>query len=182
MVDSSHSGSMYGIGEQRGKAWLVNVQRLGVDYAKVFWFRTHGGREAALEHAQAWRDSQLAQHPPISREQLARKVKLNNTSGYPGVKCRNDSNGKPQRWVAVTQISPKKTLVKSFAISRFGYEGARAMAIEERERQLKQMQGFVVRDPFAAATVNRWPVTYPAPHLAPKQPRSMTPGVHLVRS
>lgn len=138
--------AMYGINEYATK-WIVIVKRNGKSLAKSFAFSTHGGRSAALAQAQAWRDEQIHAHPTPTRRELAQKVKRNNTSGTPGVRCDRGPDGRPRRWVAHTQIAPGEVLTKSFGVKRYGYEQAQQMAIAERHRQLEQMKGRYSRHP-----------------------------------
>jgi hypothetical protein len=65
-------------------------------------------------------------------------VRSSNTSGVAGVKYRQHSPARQGFWAAVTRINGNN-LYKSFAVKEHGYEGAKALAIAERHRQLKQV-------------------------------------------
>ena len=170
--------ALYGI-SCRATKWVVSFARQRVGYTRTFAFSTHGGKEAARAHAIAWRDSQLAAHPPMTMEQRARNLRPDNTSGYPGVRCCNDEHGLPGRWIACTYIGQAKPLLKSFSIKKYGHDVAKAMAIAERERQLQQVEGFLIHNPEGLIDPMFAPAPYPAAHLVPKKPRSLTPGVYI---
>jgi hypothetical protein len=138
--------AMYGINEYATK-WLVSVQRENKTFAKIFTFSTHGGREMALTQAQAWRDEQIHRYPQLERREHAQRIKRNNTSGIPGVRCQFWPDGRPMRWVVHTLIGPGVILTKSFGVKTHGYEQAKQMAIAAREKHLEQLKGRLSRHP-----------------------------------
>lgn len=139
---------MYGIAiHPRG--WAVSIQRQGVTYKKAFFASTHGGSEAALARAQAWRDYQQARHPPMTQQQYARRIRQNNTSGHPGIICCRDEDGNLVRWLARTQIRPGLKLTRSFSVAKYGKRKAKMLAMAEREAQLLHLQGYLMPHPSA---------------------------------
>jgi hypothetical protein len=74
--------------------------------------------------------------PPITKGEVLRR---SNRSGVPGVHRRKSSeSSRGNRWVASTYLGGGKYLTKSFSVIRHGEERAKALAIEERQRQLRQ--------------------------------------------
>jgi hypothetical protein len=72
---------------------------------------------------------------PIAQREIARST---NKTGVPGVKYRQHSPAHQGSWVAVTRMNGT-TLHKTFAVKEHGYEAAKALAIAERQKQLKQV-------------------------------------------
>jgi len=73
---------------------------------------------------------------PRHRDELPRR---NNTSGVPGVHRVQGDAPHPGWWVAVTARHGQR-LRKSFSIKVHGDEQARALAMAERDRQLRQLR------------------------------------------
>ena len=90
--------------------WAVTIQRNGKSFAKRFVEKRHGGEQAALKLAQAWRDSIIAKHPAMSMAQFCSIVRKNNTSGIPGVRFHNQmyrrKNGTVTYRPALTAMIP----------------------------------------------------------------------------
>lgn len=135
--------AMYGITRAAsGKGWKVGLKRAGVALDTQFSFALHGGEEAALLCAQAWRDEMVKKHPPPSRRQLAERLISSNKSGIAGVSCQRDPKGKPTGWVAQTRIAGGgKSARKYFSAAQHGAAEAKLLAIAERQKQLEQMTG-----------------------------------------
>jgi hypothetical protein len=72
--------------------------------------------------------------PPISRPEL---VRTNNRSGVAGVVRRKGRNGHPGYWTAQTFVDGV-AVTRSFSVLTEGEEKARALAVEERRRQLSR--------------------------------------------
>lgn len=164
--------AMYGITEYRTK-WLVSVKRDGKNIAKMFAFNTHGGREKALAQAQAWRDEQIHRHPQLERREHAQRVKRNNTSGIPGVRCQLWPDGRPMRWVVHTSLGNGVILTKSFGVKSHGYEQAKQMAIATRKKHLEQLKGRLSRHPADAVDLD---VSIPVADIR-HQPRVTKTGI-----
>ena len=132
--------AMYGIRRARDH-WGACIMRDGRRHRKAFMFSVHG-EEAGLAAAQAWRDQVVATYPALSRREQAQRARVDTKEDLPGIHCRRDADGRPVLWTAHTQCGQGKKLQKSFSVGRYG-DGARDMAIRERERQLTQMRGVV---------------------------------------
>jgi hypothetical protein len=128
--------------------WQVSIRRRGKRYAASFYDCRHGGRQRALVAARAWRDRQLKELVPLERREFAMIVRTNNTSGYPGV-TRIEKRTGFVYWHARTDLPNGKSLNRTFAVTKYGEEGARARAIEERKQQLKHVTGVMVYSPVA---------------------------------
>jgi len=157
---------MYGITRYQRGYWKVALERNGVTLAKSFPFLVHGSEEAALLHAQAWRDEMVRKHPPMSRRQRAEIPMSTNTTGIPGVQCTLGPDGHPQAWTARTKIGPGQVLRKYFSVKRYGAQ-AKPMAIAERKKQLQQMEGVVIVHPSEALVRTAPPRTVPLDCPAP---------------
>jgi type VI secretion system secreted protein VgrG len=130
--------------KKNAPSWLVSVSRRSAIGRKVFTDRKYGGEDAALRAAQEYRDQWLAQHPPSKAIELAQAPASHNTSGIPGVaRYLNPRNGAP-RWEAFVSSGNKK-ITKSFAISKYGEDGARDKAIAARQAMLIQFQSEATR-------------------------------------
>jgi hypothetical protein len=158
----------YGL-EEQNICWVVRLSRYSKQWVKAFAFSLYGGRERALQAAQAWRDGILRDHPPILRRDKASKIRKNNKSGVSGVVCLYRKDGSIERWLAKTNLAQDgRILQKSFAITRYG-DRAKELAIAERQKQLEQMHGRIVQHPAADPEVLP---THPLPAVLPVMRRS----------
>jgi hypothetical protein len=158
-----HAAAMYGIHRSaKDKNWAVILKRGRVVYSKAFSFGIHGGEEAALLLAQAWRDEVVKKYPPASRRKLAEKLRSDSKTGIPGVLCRLDARGEPIAWRAMTQLFPGQKVAKQFSVSRYGAAEAKRLAIAERQKQLRQMTGLQRVHP-SEVTVRIAPPREPVP-------------------
>lgn len=129
----------------------------GHHVSKYFGIGRHGEADA-LRLAIAERQKQLAQmtglrrvHPKeeIVRNAPSRKLSprperiaqtdrllASNTTGIVGVTLLEDKKGR-RRWIATTNIGQKRQLSKSFSVLTYGFEQAKALAIEARAEQLR---------------------------------------------
>ena len=118
--------------------WRVAVRRRGVLYQKRFLDHLYPSREQALLAAQQWRDQIQAEHPVFDKLHLSQTLRVNNTSGYPGVFLRTITrvrNGKVQNyrlWQAQTPEGVKPFKSKSFSILKYGDAEAYALALAAR--------------------------------------------------
>ncbi|WP_437269642.1 hypothetical protein ACRYHF_11770 [Stutzerimonas balearica] len=126
------------------KAWRVTLYRAGAKQVeREFPFLSHGGELQALAKAQAYRDEQMLLHPPQLSREVRQRLRQTNTSGHAGVSRYRI--GKHWYWVAQTKRRDGKPLKKSFRIDRYGEDQAKALAIEERKRQLLLIDHVVLR-------------------------------------
>ena len=116
-------GSMLCITEY-GSRWRAVIRRDKERFSRTFFHDDHGGREAALREAQLWRDDVMRGNP--------RRYTVK------GVYCIHWPDGTARMWRARTEVSPGKVVSKSFNVSAYGDDGAKAMAMAERQRQLAQ--------------------------------------------
>jgi hypothetical protein len=157
--------AMYGI--MRGPSgWRVQLTRERVTLFKHFSYRTLGGEKPALLRAQAWRDEMVRKHPPVAREQLAKGLRRNNTSGTAGVYRKTGLHGKLSGWEARTGLGAGKVLRKVFGIRRYGAE-AKLLAIAERQKQLAHLAGLLRVHPAEEAIRASRPRPLPANCPAP---------------
>ena len=88
--------------------------------------------------------STLSPPAPAAR---ARVVKRNNASGIPGVFYRKGVGGRSSQWIASTTPSGGPRITKGFSVREHGEDQAKALAIAERERQLKELADRFHRSP-----------------------------------
>lgn len=120
--------------------WLVRIRRDGKFVApKSFFDHRYGSEKAALLAARTYRDQLLLRYHPLEKRKLQERLRRDNVSGVPGV-CRVLRHGNPA-YIAATQLHPGRQLRKYFRIDIYGEEHARALAIAERKRQLRQVDG-----------------------------------------
>lgn len=119
-------------------AWKVNIARPGGRVYRDFSFIQYGGRDTALLAAKAYRDEIISRYPPLTKRQYCTKLRSTNSSGIAGVKRVQRSEGY-SFWQAATCL-PGRNLTKKFSVNVYGEEGARQKAIEERQRQLAQVE------------------------------------------
>jgi hypothetical protein len=92
-------------------------------------------------------------HPPQLSRDVRQRLRQTNTSGHAGVSRYRI--GKHWYWVAQTKRRDGKPLKKSFRIDRYGEEQAKALAIEERKRQLLLIDHVVLRSTEAESQYAR---------------------------
>ncbi|WP_447777863.1 hypothetical protein [Variovorax boronicumulans] len=145
-----NSNPMYGI-YGYVDYWSVDIRRDKVRTVKSFYFNTHGGREGALKKAQAYRDQFVRENLPTLKREIAQRVRRDNKSGVAGVYFREEPGGRNPMWIAMTRISPEKSVSKAFSLGRYGPR-ARDLAVAERQKQLEQMAGYASRHPADGST------------------------------
>ena len=121
----NHDGSPY--------AWKLDIQRSGKVHIHLFDFAEYGGEAAALDAAEKMRNQLVLKMPQAFTYENRQRLMPHNTSGHPGV-YRVQSNH-IDYWRATTRIHGYN-LSKSFRVDRYGDEQAKALALQERERQL----------------------------------------------
>ena len=124
-------------------AWMVRVQRNHQAVTKMFSDGVYGSKEKALQAAIDYRD-QLRSEPDLIGYQLWRRTILrrNNTSGIPGVSrhevVTNPNTGNRRIfWLASWVNENGNTRQRKFSVLLYGEQGAKRLAIAERERQLR---------------------------------------------
>ena len=133
----------YSISPRRTKygniwAWQVLISRPSGPVYRDFSFIQYGGGDAALLAAKTYRDETISRSPPLTKRQFCTKLRSTNTSGIAGVSREHRSDG--YVWWKATTSLPDRRLSKKFSVKVYGEEGARQKAIEERQRQLAQVE------------------------------------------
>ncbi|WP_234934189.1 AP2 domain-containing protein [Agrobacterium vitis] len=151
-----HDESMYAIhrldiDKHRQDAWMVNLSRGGKSIHMTFSDSTYGGKDQALEIAQAYRDAVLRVVPPLTNNDMRMLVRKNRSEGssVPGVYFIGPTGAhKSGIWMARIEIAlddntpvpagkrRRRQFTRTFNVSKFGYETARRMAEEERIRMV----------------------------------------------
>ncbi|MGV1951058.1 AP2 domain-containing protein [Agrobacterium vitis] len=151
-----HDEAMYAIhrvdtNRHRQNAWLVHLTRGGKTIQMTFSDGTYGGKEQALEVAQAYRDAVLKVVPPLTNKDMRMLVRRNRSEGssVPGVYYIEPTGGhKSAIWMARIELAlddktpvpagkrRRRQFTRTFNVSKYGYEEARRMAEEERIRMV----------------------------------------------
>ncbi|MDM0029139.1 AP2 domain-containing protein [Variovorax saccharolyticus] len=74
---------------------------------------------------------------PIARRELLR---ITNKTGFPGVRFRRTEPSHPGWWIATTYAGNGRNLSKSFSLKVHENDVAKMLAVDERRRQLLQVQ------------------------------------------
>lgn len=128
--------------------WNVSITRKGLRVgAKDFCDTTHGGCEAALAAAIAYRDQVLINAVAYTKSEFASKLKAHNTSKAPGVirskttrKAPNGTIITQEHWIASYQgIKSKQKRTRSFSVFKFGEQGAYELAVAARAQLLEEL-------------------------------------------
>lgn len=144
------TGSRYGIYRRHDRrydlyGWEVSIGRDGRLVGNAYFAdRRHGGTEAALHAAQVYRDQVVQQFPPISRAVINQRLSVRNTTGHPGVQLVRQK-GKLIGCCARTGMPGGKVQSRYFGFHTHGRDNAIALAIEERQRQLLQIDTVALR-------------------------------------
>lgn len=129
----------------RTHSWLVRIQRRNCTHSRHFSDMTCGGKGRALHAAQAYRDSLLQQHPPLSLSDFCTIRKKTNRSGVSGV-TRHEAPGRtptsPRHtfWLAQWPIGGGKAKMRKFSIKRYGERGAYLRALRARRAALTTLR------------------------------------------
>jgi hypothetical protein len=100
----------------------VNFSRAGVHHARRFYDPMHGGNEAALAAAIAWRDDKLAEVKALSVLGFCQIERSNHTSGMPGVHFLTSIAQPKGFWQARIKLADGTTRTKSFSVLRHGLD------------------------------------------------------------
>lgn len=125
--------------------WLVRVQRHHRIAIKLFSDGVWGGKRKALAAARDWRDLQTQPLAEYSQKLWRRNgLRRNNRSGVVGAARyeRKPDAGKKASggafWMASWVDEHGASRKRKFSVSRWGERGAKRMAIEEREQQVRR--------------------------------------------
>ena len=120
--------------------WLVRVQRKDKSWSMMFSDGRFGGRDAALSEAIDFRDRLIGAVPDIERRVWHRSiVRINNTSGIPGVGCYRTESGR-EKWVAYWADEHGIRRSRSFSVRVYGRREAKRLAVAERRVQLERLR------------------------------------------
>ena len=146
----SKSDEMYGIRpmSSRNSGWRVCIVRCRQEFTRCFSVARYGTLDAALAAAQQWRDEVVRSAPAMRKAEYSDIVRRNNTSGHSGVflrrQTRHDASGRLIEhvfWQAQTPEGVRPFRSRSFAIKKFGFEKAYALAVEAREAFVADLGG-----------------------------------------
>lgn len=133
--------------------WKVHLQRNGKAFQKRFNDSRHGGEQAALAPACAWRDHIIATHPPIMLGQFCAIVRAGDSSRVPGVsrhiwrkRRKNGSMAEYIYWESKTQLPNGRLHTRKFSVLAYGEEGAKSHAIAARHKILEELKSVVYRE------------------------------------
>ncbi len=87
------------------------------------------------------------------KREFAMIRRSSDTSGIPGVSRLQWPTGYAY-WIARTDLPNGKLLHRTFAVSKFGEDGARERAVEERQRQLESVTGVHLFHPAVSAMLS----------------------------
>ncbi|MGH8086093.1 MAG: hypothetical protein ACREPV_12615 [Lysobacter sp.] len=166
--------SRYGIYRRHDRrndlyGWNVGIGRDGRLVGSAYYSDLkYGGTEAALRAAQAHRDRILQQFPPTPRAVINQRLSARNTSGHPGVYFVRQK-GKTIGCYAQTVMPGGKSQSRYFGFHTHGRDHAIALAVEERQRQLLQIDTVALRCPEAKAICPTSAVELTAEQLRPRR-------------
>ena len=147
------SKALYGISRidddtYRTHAWRVSLRRYGKTHVKNFPDLKHGGKRKALRAAKEYRDWFVSTHPPMTRKAFADVLRVNNTSGIPGVYkyrktyyLKDGTERERWYWEAHWPTAPGESDKACFAVHHYGENRARQLAIRARKEGLKRVEG-----------------------------------------
>lgn len=136
----------------RQQAWIVNLTRGGRPIQSSF--SVYGGEAAALFVARAHRDAVLEVVPPLSNRDMRMLKRRDNRSqrgNHPrseiaGVHHTAATKGRAAFWTARIEIkddtipSGRRSIARTFSTAKYGDDGARIMAEDERMRMVMAVE------------------------------------------
>jgi len=133
---------IYRVNYPSQKGIRVYLKFKDTEYQKVF--ALIGGERKTIARARRWRKEKLReiQNSPEAQNPL-RKIQSNNKSGIAGVRRGKTVWG--DTWSA-TWTENGKQFHRSFAVKKFGEEGALKFACEARAKAEKRIYGQVFQD------------------------------------
>jgi hypothetical protein len=133
---------------ESGFYYIVEIRSLGREFRKTFGFGKHHGRGRAFLAALKWRDDHLAalgipkdsSAPFFSRSFKTTTEKEDHSTGVVGVSYHNP--GKSHKgFFSATWRENKVPCRKTFAVSKYGFEGALQAAIDQRRERVASIYG-----------------------------------------
>lgn len=134
--------------KHRTFAWRVSLRRHGRQLVRNFPDKKYGGKMRALHRAKEYRDELVRKYPPITRKEMCKIRRSNNTSGITGVctysksyERRDGSIKENWYWEATWPNERGESVKKIFSVNSYGPELARQMAINARRRGIEDIKG-----------------------------------------
>lgn len=148
-----HHAALYGIYRRdytpSQAGWQVRIHRRGrIVVDTRFRDKDHGGADAALRAAQAYRDLAIRCHAPMPLRERNQILRRNNTTGVPGV-TRVLDRGKYDLFCAATMLPDGRRLCRRFSIAKYGEHRAFELAVAARQEQLERVEGVLTMHPAA---------------------------------
>ena len=125
--------------------WRVTIQRRTRLYRQDFSDGRYGGHQQALEAAEAYRDTMLQAHPPLSKPEYCAILKKNNRSGVSGLtrvdrwELRRCRRVRRFCWEVQWPIGNGRSRHRKFSIFKYGEQGAYQLALAARETALQAL-------------------------------------------
>ncbi len=133
------------IAKSNTHGWEVRIRRRGQNINEFFSDQVYGGIKGAHDIAKVRRVELEKTLKPYSRRENSSRISKRNTSGIVGVrrgKAVTRRNGKEwiyEVWIASGSPKPGVSKNKNFYVSKYGEEGAKAKAIEQRKKWEAEM-------------------------------------------
>lgn len=139
--------------DERGHYLHVLISRNGKQFQKYFPEKRCGGEQNMMKLAQAWRDTIIAKHPPMSLMAFCSILRNNNTSGVAGIsrtiKRNRAKSGRISEiayWTSRIPMADGKFRLYYFSVVKFGEEGAKQLAIDARMQGLSALEDTAFRE------------------------------------
>lgn len=140
----------------------VAITRNRKTFQKRFYEHHFGGEEATRKLAQAWRDDIMATHSAMSLAEYCSILRSSNTSDVPGVAHRIKTDFRRSGsvsiyhdWIALIPSPNGKHKLKSFSVSKYGYEEAKRKAIAARELAIEALRDIVLKASYQPESVSK---------------------------
>lgn len=153
-VHMSHHVCIYrAYSEDRGHYVHVSINRNRKMFQKCFSEKLCGGAENAMRLSQAWRDTIVAKHPPMSLMSFCSILRSNNTTGVVGIhrttKRHRSKSGRVSEnsyWQARIPNADGTNSARYFSIKIFGEDGAKSLAIDARMQGISALKDVAFRE------------------------------------
>ncbi|WP_230969217.1 AP2/ERF family transcription factor [Nitrogeniibacter aestuarii] len=120
------------------EGYEARLRRRGKTHKRWFGKRGYGSIEDALRAAQQWRDKMITSLAMLPKREYVSKLRKNNTTGKAGIRRHKriytNKSGQQRCYISWVADPPWgiKASSRSFAVSKYGEEGALERAIEAR--------------------------------------------------
>ncbi len=133
------------IAKSNTHGWEVRIRRMGQSINEFFSDQMYGGIKSAYDFAKDRKNEIEKTLKPYSRREISSRMSKRNTSGIVGVRKgtkvtkRDGKEWIHEVWIAHGSPKPGVHKNKSFYINKYGEEGAKAKAIEQRKKWETEM-------------------------------------------